>query len=132
VEVNPTCPYCGVLARLETGAAMYPHRPDLSGVYVWTCRPCFARVGCHPDTKIPLGSMANKELRSARIAAHEAFDVHWARKGALSRGGWKPRRSDAYLWLADRLGIAYEQCHIGSFDLATCQRVILICRDDAP
>ena len=124
----PVCPYCRAPAKLVTGAEAYPQRSDLATVRVWICRPCGARVGCHPGTDVPLGTLADAELRRARAEAHDAFDVRWARKGPRVRQGWTMTRTDAYLWLAKQLGLGYADCHIGSFDLATCRRVVEICR----
>lgn len=75
------CPYCRQPAKLVTGAAMYPHRPDLIHKWFYRCFPCDAHVGCHPGTRNPLGRLANFELRTAKIAAHAAFDPIW-RNGA--------------------------------------------------
>lgn len=54
------------------------------------------------------------------MAAHEAFDPIW-RSGAMSR-------SRAYQWLADRLGIDREDCHMLNFDETTCLRVVAECQ----
>lgn len=118
----PICPYCGKLAWLASGRQLYPHRKDLSGKLFYRCAPCDAFVGCHPGTLQPLGTLANAELRRARMAAHQAFDPIW-------RGRARSRRS-AYRWLAQQLGVAYEDCHIGMFDMGTCQRVIELCTLD--
>lgn len=37
------------------------------------------------------------------------------------------KRRAGYRWLAARLGIPEDQCHIGMFDVAMCRRVIEIC-----
>lgn len=113
------CPYCGAAAQLMTGADMYPHRSDLAGKRFWVCRPCGAHVGCHDGTCQPFGGLANGQLRRARMEAHRSFDRIW-NSGSMSRG-------DAYLWLADQLGIAVDQCHIGMMDVAMCQAVVGIC-----
>lgn len=114
------CDYCGELAVLRSGSDIYPHRPDLRRVKVWECGPCDARVGCHPGTTRPLGRLANAELRAAKQRAHRAFDPIW-KGGHASRG-------KAYRWLAFALGIDSKKCHIGMFDVETCNRVVEICR----
>lgn len=115
------CPYCEQPAKLVTGDTIYPHRPDLRWKLFWLCRPCDAYVGCHlsGDGTSPFGTMANAELRAARIKAHAAFDPIWKEE-------YMPRRK-AYSWLADQLGIHPKHCHISWFDLETCQRVPAIC-----
>ena len=112
------CDYCNRPAVLVTGRETYPHRADLRKLKFWSCAACKAWVGCHKngDGKTPLGRLANAELRAAKSAAHAAFDPLW-REGAMSR-------SSAYAWLARQLGISAPKCHIGMFDVQTCQRVV--------
>lgn len=114
------CDYCGEPAELVTGAVMYPNRHDLSEKQIYRCVPCKAHVGCHDGTTTPLGRLANASLRKAKQRAHDAFDPLW-------RGKAKGRRSQMYRWLAEQLGIASDDCHIGMFDEETCDRVVQIC-----
>lgn len=117
-----TCPYCTQPAQLVGGKEIYPHRPDLFSKKFWQCKPCEAYVGCHDagngqgDGTKPKGTPANAQTRQARKNAHAVFDPMW--------NGRRMRRRDAYAWLAHGLGIKYEDCHIGEFDTAMCQRVI--------
>lgn len=117
--IKVLCPYCDKNAVKTTGRAVYPHRTELRDKLFYRCAPCDAHVGCHPGTANPLGNLANSELRQARQAAHSAFDPYW-RGGSMSR-------SAAYSWLAKQLGLPKDQCHIGMFDVATCNRVVVIC-----
>jgi hypothetical protein len=55
------------------------------------------------------------------MAAHEAFDTLWKGQGASMS------RKDAYTWLAERLGISSDECHIGRFDKAMCGKVVAAC-----
>ena len=125
---TPTCPYCQAPATLTTGAIIYPHIRDLADKPIWACMPCKAWVGCHPGTQMPLGRLADAELRTAKQAAHNAFDPLW--KGKIRRDGCSKRnaRGAGYAWLAKQLGIPGEDCHIGMFDVETCRRVAEICR----
>lgn len=115
-----TCPYCQQPACLTTGATIYPHRADLHDKRFYHCAPCRAWVGCHPGTDKPLGRLANAELRAAKMAAHAAFDPLW-------RGTSTRKRSEAYRWLAGKLGIAWKDCHIGEMNVEQCRRVVEIC-----
>ena len=115
------CPYCDQRAELVTGKEVYPDRPDLRRKKIYVCWDCDARVGCHEGTRKPLGRMANEELRHAKIRAHSAFDPIW-QEGPLSRRG-------AYRWLAERLAIRFDDCHIGMFSLGTCHKVVSICEE---
>ncbi len=130
----PICAYCGVRSKLVTGKELYPHRPDLYSLNFYQCAPCDAHVGCHKGTLKPLGRLANAELRKMKSATHAVFDPIWksrydrkkqlnpSYKKAMARGG-------RYKKLAELLGIEVKDCHIGMFDVATCQRVIRICED---
>lgn len=122
-----TCPYCQSAAALVTGATVYPHRPDLAEKHIYTCTPCKAWVGCHPGTTTPLGRLANASLRAAKQRAHAAFDPLWRDRTRGERKKGARSRSKMYGWLADQLGIAHEDCHIGMFDEAMCARVVEVC-----
>lgn len=120
------CPYCNRPAPLVSGLEVYPHRRDLWPKKFYLCKPCDAWVGCHPpasaegggqgDGTVPLGRLANAELRAAKQAAHAAFDPLW--KSGLMR------RRKAYGWLAKQLDIPVQECHIGMFDVPQCNRVV--------
>lgn len=115
------CYYCGRQALLVSGTEIYPHRPDLTKTKFYLCRPCQAWVGVHPNSKnVPLGRLANAELRAAKSAAHRAFDPLW-KEGAM-------KRKEAYKWLQGALGLSAEQCHIGMFNERQCRDVIRVCQ----
>jgi hypothetical protein len=123
------CDYCSQPAPLVTGKEVFPHRPDLWEKKFYQCKPCDAHVGCHPaaatkgggmgDGTVPLGRLANPELRRAKTAAHAAFDPIW-RTGPL-------KRREAYVWLSQQLRIPFKDCHIGMFDLDQCRAVVAAC-----
>lgn len=127
----PTCPYCGSIARLGDSATVYRGR---SYGPAWICPnypACDSYVGCHPKTTIPLGRLANKELRQAKMAAHAAFDRLWGgrgNKGKPRRHG-QMKRSDAYRWLSQAMGMQESSCHIGELDVDQCRRVVELCRE---
>ena len=116
---NPICPYCGNKSDGVTGQVVYPQRPDLHSKWFYRCVPCDAYVGCHPNTKNPLGRLANAELRKYKSMAHRAFDLIWKTKAM--------KRSDAYKALAAEMRIQSSECHIGMFDISQCKQVIAIC-----
>lgn len=114
------CPYCqGAPTLHQSNAAFYRSGKDYGPL--WACAPCKAWVGCYPGTTKPLGRLANAELRGLKMQAHDAFDPLWRRSNQT--------RAQAYFWLAQRLGIKPQHCHIGEFDLEQCRRVIEICRE---
>jgi hypothetical protein len=109
------CPNCGGPARLTDSAEVY-HGRSYGPAYVCVKYPaCDSYVGCHPNTEVPLGTLAGPELRRARNAAHRAFDGWW-------RGGGL-RRSDAYRMLAERMGMTRKQAHIALMSEGECWRV---------
>lgn len=113
------CEHCQKPAQFVSGRVIYRSRQDLFDRRFWYCIGCNAYVGCHDGTDIPLGGLAKPETRSARILAHASFDRLWRERIF--------RRSDAYTWLAEQLGIDKDSCHIGMFDVATCNKVVTIC-----
>lgn len=126
---TPICPYCSKPSTLVNGDAIYPNRRDLALLKYHRCEPCQAHVGCHrvgaftfkndkktvSDGTLPLGRLANAELRAAKQAAHAAFDPIWQDNG-------RPRRA-VYAWLANKLGLSFDDTHIGEFDVARCHQV---------
>ena len=110
------CSYCGKPAVLKPASEIF--HDDRKG-YVCVCRhypACDAYVCTYPDTKIPMGTLANAPLRKKRILAHQSFDQIWKRN-ILSR-------DQAYRWLADKLGIPLNQTHIALFGDYLCDQVI--------
>ena len=130
-----TCPYCDRPAELVTGATVYPPRMDLIDLRFWRCAPCGASVGCHKagawmwvggervvsDGTLPLGRLATAELRWAKSAAHAAFDPLWKAR--------RMTRRSASQWLAGKLGVSYDNCHIGMFDLDRCRDVLAVVKE---
>ena len=121
MKSNPICPYCVQFAQLNTGKYIYPHRQDLYKLKFWHCKPCNAYVGTHKGTDIPLGRLADEQLRHWKKETHKVFDPHWRNTDM--------KRKEAYRWLADKLDIKVDHCHIGWFDIETCKRVIEVCNE---
>ena len=122
-DLDVKCPYCGLKARRITGAELYPHRKKLAKKKFLRCDQCDAHVGCHEFPKHkwrPLGVMANKKLRQKRMLAHSLFDPIW-QSGELTR-------TEAYSWLAERMGISTKETHIGMFNEDQCDLVVELCR----
>lgn len=111
------CRYCGSPVSMCNNLELYG-RPYGDWPFGYFCGFCEAYVGCHPQTDIPLGTMATGVLRKDRSAAHQAFDPLWRSK--------KMSRTEAYQKLADELGIPKSQCHISWFEAEECHKVIEI------
>ena len=86
---------------------------------VWVCTECKAYVGCHPGTTVPLGSVANAELRLLRKQCHQQFDKMWKHQGCS--------RLRAYEILSRMMRI--DNPHIGEFNIEQCQRLLSILRN---
>ncbi len=112
------CPYCGQASRFLFSSAQLYHGADYGPA--WACVSCQAWVGCHPGTAMPLGRLADKALRLKKSEVHREFDPIWQR-------GYATRR-DAYAELAVMLGIHVTQCHVGMFDIETCERAVAACQ----
>lgn len=121
LKIIVVCPYCNQNAIMVKGNIIYPHRKDLNHLNFYLCFQCDARVGTHKGTDKPLGRLANAELRKMKSKTHLFFDLIWKSK--------KQTRKQAYIWLAKKLGIDIRDCHIGMFDVHTCQKVIDICNE---
>lgn len=120
--IPPTCPYCGQQSEKVSGDMIYKGRPDLASKWFYRCQPCDARVGCHPKSDRPLGTLANAALRRLRSEAHALFDPLWKEHKLF------PNRGDAYSWLQMRLGRS-EAVHIGESDEETCGAIITVCQE---
>ena len=87
---------------------------------MYLCDNCEAYVGLHPNTDIPLGPLADKDLRGAR-KHHKADFLELQRLC-----GW--RRKEAYAWLARKMNIPIEECHFGWFEIEQCEQAGKIAR----
>jgi len=114
---TPVCPYCGKPSKQVGGRIIYPHRSDLYGLTFYLCAEDDAYVGSHYGSKKPLGTLANKELRSLRSKTHIAFDALWKRYDLMSR-------NEAYKWLSEELGLPKAKTHIAMFNEELCNKTI--------
>lgn len=69
---------------------------------------------------LPMGTLANGDLRHKRILAHRALkklqqDCHMEK--------W-----EVYIWLQAKLGLNEHQAHIGQFSDWMCDEVICLCK----
>jgi hypothetical protein len=113
VEKKVICPYCNEPAEWVDNAEIYGKRYGKSYMMYW-CRKDDAYVGCHNNTREPLGHLANRELREWRKKAHRILDPLWISEG-------KGKRAKVYAWLSRSLGKA---THVGESDIETCKEII--------
>lgn len=112
------CDYCGRPAKYVDSKTVYGRSYGM----LYLCECCNAYVGVHKGTNVPLGRLANAELRHWKRTAHAFFDPFW------KVGQFKHQRNAAYRWLSEQMGLPQEKTHIGMFDVDQCKQVIDICQ----
>lgn len=127
------CPYCGNKAEFHQSSAIVYGGRDFGPIYLCKCYPiCDSYVGCHKDSKKPLGRLADKNLRYWKKQAHAHFDPLWQEK-KINKIFKKfipdvTNRKKTYIWLSEQLGLELDRTHIGMFDVKTCKRVVELCK----
>ncbi|WP_424243858.1 zinc-finger-containing protein [Azonexus hydrophilus] len=111
------CPFCEGRVALVNNACFYGGR-EYGWPLAYACDDCGARVGCHPGSTVPLGTLADKQTQAARKMAHDAFDPIW--KASALPGA----RRRAYAALAKAMGGV---AHISSMNVTQCTKVVAIC-----
>ena len=100
----PRCPYCGSHTILRSADGIYRENARNDMLYVCKNYPvCDSYVRVQRGTKIPLGTVANRELRELRAEAHRQFDK-------LYKHGYMSKH-DAYQWLGGILSVPAKQAH---------------------
>lgn len=137
VGLADRCPYCQSGVELVTGMDVYPDREELADRHIWRCTACDAHVGCHKpgarvvlrggqvvisDGTLAMGTLADHNLRAARVETHRMFDSLWAPPACMSR-------HDAYAWMAKLLAIPHEEAHIASLTYDEAIKVQLAIED---
>ena len=111
------CPYCGSPVVYRSADGIYHDNRKGTMLYVCSRYPeCDSYVRVHAGTNIPVGSLANHELRSLRRTAHYYFDQ-------LHESGYMSKQ-DAYQWLADLVMAPLSEAHIGHLGEYYCKQVI--------
>ena len=111
------CPYCGSTVIYRSADGIYHNNSKGIMLYVCSHYPeCDSYVRVHAGTNIPVGSLANHELRTLRRTAHHYFDQLY-KSGCMTK-------QDAYQWLADLIGAPLSQAHIGYLGKYYCKQVI--------
>jgi len=108
--IPTVCPYCNSPVIFTSNVAIYGKQYGNGMCY--KCINCDSYVGVHTGTNIPLGILANKELRELKKECHTLFDPIWQNNKNI-------KRTDAYKMLAKLLDIPVNECHFGWFDKET-------------
>ena len=115
------CPYCRAKATLHPASYVFG-KSAKPGSLLYVCDrypACDAYVGAHQKTKLPMGTLADGDLRYKRIQTHRAFDWLWT-SGLMTK-------SQAYKWMQAKLGISGSQAHIAKFSYYMCDQLIAAC-----
>lgn len=116
-EQQMRCPYCGSRVIYRSAEGIYKDNSRNAMLYVCSKYPeCDAYVRVHAGTKIPVGSLANQELRKLRREVHYYFNQLYE-SGLMSK-------QDAYQWLADIISAPMSEAHIGHMGDYYCRQVI--------
>ncbi len=110
------CPYCNKEAKWCENKEKYGRNYGKSYMCYY-CKDCDAYVGCHNNTREPLGTMANKELQQWRIKVHNKIDPIW-RSGRMLR-------HEVYNHITQVLKLD-KKYHTGEADIELCKKVLEI------
>ena len=122
-QINIKCPYCGSRAYLRPASVVYGDHTDDAGAKLYVCArypACDAYVTAHKDTLLPMGTLADRNLRRKCMEAHAALS-------RLIDSGLMTRKQ-AYRWLQTQFGLPESEAHIAKFSELRCQKVIDLCR----
>lgn len=120
-QVKIRCPYCGAHAVMRSSKAVYQSKAK-PGRHLFVCARyplCDSYVGAHEGTLLPMGTLANGDLRNKRIQAHRAFNRLWE-SGTMKK--WQ-----AYRWMQAKFGLCSQQAHIAMFSEYMCDQLITEC-----
>lgn len=100
------CPYCNEAAFFEKG--------------LWRCNPCNALGRADKQTEMPLGTMANKALWTARKELHQSFGavMQYHIKNGISK---TQARKTVITDLAKELNLNSKHINIDRFDETLCK-----------
>ncbi|WP_299022363.1 zinc-finger-containing protein [uncultured Photobacterium sp.] len=115
LAVPKRCPHCSSKVVVKHHSEVF-NRVYSDWPWLYCCTHCDARVGMHPSTRIPLGTLADAKTRTARRTAKEQF-LQWAKQRGYSR-------TRSYQMLSSMLDIKLNRTHFGWFDADTCKRVM--------
>lgn len=111
------CEHCAGKVELVSHTEIYS-REYGDWPYAYLCTGCGAYVGLHPNTDIPLGTLATPEMREARKRGKGVF---------LALSKRFSDRNTQYKWLAERMGIPASECHWGLFTVEQAKQAERIC-----
>lgn len=118
IPVPTECPFCGGRVELKSSEVIYGK--DHGMMYICTNRPeCDSYVGVHEGTDIPLGYLADVELRYWRRLVHSAIDPLWQKAREKRK-----KREGVYAWIASELGKEVAETHVAWMTKRECMTVL--------
>lgn len=112
------CPWCQKPVKLVNNSEVYGKEYG-NWPYMYWCKLCDAYVGLHPDTDLPLGTLATREVRNARSRSKDAFHSMLKQLGINRDAGYK--------LVSAGLNIPAKECHFGWFDIPRAEEVKHFC-----
>lgn len=111
-----TCNYCNGECEWVSNKEVYGKKYGKSHM-IWLCRDCDAYVGCHNNSKNPMGTLANRKLRQLRKDAKNLF---------ISKclNGNRQYNYDRYCEIASLLNKKMSKTHFAMFNEEDCQKII--------
>lgn len=106
------CPFCKQEAIWCENKEIYGKNYGNSYM-CYLCKPCNSYVGCHQNTKKPLGTMTNAEGREWRKKVHARIDPIW-------KSG-KMERRKLYGKISGLIGKPY---HTGEATIEECKKIL--------
>jgi hypothetical protein len=122
---HPNCDYCGAKAALvRAGETAYPYREDHGPL--WVCTSCDAWIGifARSTRNLPLGRLANAELREWKAKLHAALEPMAEAKARRDGVSIFEARAKGYKWLAGELQIDAKVCNINLLNLEQCKAAV--------
>lgn len=120
------CPYCLNNTVLVHSSEIYGKGHNYGNMR-W-CKPCDAYIGCHHNSELAIGRVANAPLRAAKKRAHKYFDNLWKQKMAKDNLIKRHAQDMAYKWLSQELNIDFSITHISMFNIELCEQVVKLCK----
>lgn len=109
------CPNCKKEVEWIPNEKVYGKRYGRSFMCYY-CFDCDYYVGCHNNTREPLGTMADRETRQMRNECHKLFDRLWKENHFT--------RKQSYEWIQRKMGKTKNEAHIGMFSKKECIKLL--------
>ncbi|MFM0205320.1 zinc-finger-containing protein [Paraburkholderia fungorum] len=122
---QPVCDYCAVKAVLvRAGEEAYPYRDNHGPL--WLCASCEAWIGVFSRSRrnVPLGRLANAELRDWKAKLHDALEPLAVAKVRRDGCNLFEARARGMNWLAGEMALEGKYGNIHQLDLDQCKTAI--------